>query len=138
CLVRNQGRMVTKDELLRQVWPDTFVEEINLAVNISTIRKVRGESPQECRLIATVPARRHRFIAEVRNLPNQNGNAKLDIAADSNPLGVSLVPAKQSALRIAIGGSRRRRHLVLEPLSPSRSGPSASQTLKPGSPSQAR
>lgn len=40
CLVRNQGRMVTKDELLRQVWPDTFVEEINLAVNISTIRKL--------------------------------------------------------------------------------------------------
>jgi len=44
CLVRNQGRMVTKDELLRQVWPDRFVEEINLAMNISTIRKVLGES----------------------------------------------------------------------------------------------
>ena len=33
CLVRNQGRMVTNHELLRQVWPDTFGEEINLAVN---------------------------------------------------------------------------------------------------------
>ena len=35
CLVRNQGRMLTKDELLKQIWPDTFVEEVNLAVNIS-------------------------------------------------------------------------------------------------------
>src|SRR5215469_4780130 len=74
CLVRNQGRMVTKDELLKQVWPGTFVEEINLAVNISAIRKVLGESPQQCRFIATVPGRGYRFVAEVRNLSDQNGN----------------------------------------------------------------
>lgn len=72
CLVRNQGRMVTKDELLRQVWPDTFVEEINLAVNISTIRKALGENPQECRFIATVPGRGYRFVAEVRNAADQD------------------------------------------------------------------
>src|SRR6516164_5023788 len=65
CLVRNQGHMVTKDELLRQVWPDTFVEEINLAVNISTIRKALGENPQDWRFIATVPGRGYRFIAQV-------------------------------------------------------------------------
>ena len=47
CLVRNQGWMVTKDELLKQVWPDTFVEEINLAVDISTIRKALGRSAPE-------------------------------------------------------------------------------------------
>ena len=76
CLVRNQGHMVTKDELLRQVWPDTFVEEINLAVNISTIRKALGESAQECRFIATVPGHGYRFVAEARNGPNHNGNAK--------------------------------------------------------------
>lgn len=72
-LVRNQGRMVTKEEFLRQVWPDTFVEEINLAVNISAIRKALGESPQECRFIATIPGRGYRFVAEVRNLSDENG-----------------------------------------------------------------
>jgi hypothetical protein len=36
CLVRNHGHMLTKDELLNQVWPDTFVEEVNLAVTVST------------------------------------------------------------------------------------------------------
>src|SRR5215467_9746403 len=74
CLVRNQGRMVTKDELLRQVWPDTFVEEVNLAVNISTIRKALGENPQECRFIATLPGRGYRFVADVRNIADQNGH----------------------------------------------------------------
>ena len=74
CLVRNQGRMVTKDELLKQVWPDTFVEEINLAVNISTIRKALGENPQECRFIATVPGRGYRFVAEVHNIADQNAD----------------------------------------------------------------
>jgi DNA-binding winged helix-turn-helix (wHTH) protein/Flp pilus assembly protein TadD len=72
CLVRNQGRMLTKDELLKQIWPDTFVEEVNLAVNISTIRKALGENPQDCRFITTVPGRGYRFVAEVRKLRQQN------------------------------------------------------------------
>src|SRR5262252_1661864 len=68
CLVRNQGRMLTKDELLKQIWPDTFVEEVNLAVNISTVRKALGENPQDCRFIATVPGRGYRFVAAVRKI----------------------------------------------------------------------
>jgi DNA-binding winged helix-turn-helix (wHTH) protein len=40
ALVRRAGHLVSKDELLREVWPDTFVEEVNLTVNISTLRKV--------------------------------------------------------------------------------------------------
>lgn len=84
CLVRDQGRMLTKDDLLKQIWPDTFVEEVNLAVNISTIRKALGENPQDCRFIATVPGRGYRFVAEVRRVANQhenNGNA----ATQSHP-----------------------------------------------------
>ena len=62
------GRMLTKDELLKQVWPDTFVEEVNLAVNISAIRKALGENPQDHRYIATVPGHGYRLIAEVSSL----------------------------------------------------------------------
>jgi eukaryotic-like serine/threonine-protein kinase len=72
--VRNQGRVLTKDELLKQIWPDTFVEEVNLAVNISAIRKALGENPQDCRFIATVPGRGYRFVAEVRRVANQDEN----------------------------------------------------------------
>jgi TolB-like protein/DNA-binding winged helix-turn-helix (wHTH) protein/Tfp pilus assembly protein PilF len=71
CLVRCHGRVVTKDELLKRIWPGVFVEEVNLAVNISTIRKALGESPQDCRFIATVPGRGYRFVAEVRKIVNR-------------------------------------------------------------------
>src|SRR6516165_685262 len=82
CLLRSQGRTVTKDELLKQVWPDTFVEEVNLAVNISAIRKALGESPQQCRFIATIPGRGYRFVAEVRNLSGENGHENWSGAAE--------------------------------------------------------
>jgi TolB-like protein/DNA-binding winged helix-turn-helix (wHTH) protein/Flp pilus assembly protein TadD len=85
CLVRNQGRVLTKDELLKQIWPDTFVEEVNLAVNISAIRKALGENPQDCRFISTVPGRGYRFVGEVRRVANQdenNGNLKTQSHAE--------------------------------------------------------
>jgi len=72
CLVRNHGHMLTKDELLKQVWPDTFVEEVNLAVNISTLRKILGENSQEARYIATISGRGYKFVAEVREVENED------------------------------------------------------------------
>ena len=62
-LVENNGRVVTRDELMTQVWPDSFVEENNLAQNISTLRKVLG--PAGATLIQTVPKRGYRFVADV-------------------------------------------------------------------------
>jgi TolB-like protein/DNA-binding winged helix-turn-helix (wHTH) protein len=83
-LVRNCGRVLTKDELLKQIWPDTFVEEVNLAVNISTLRKAFGENPHECRYIATVPGRGYRFIAEVQEVtPEDHAEAAIDVAGVS-------------------------------------------------------
>ena len=74
CFVRNPGRLITKDELLKEIWPNTFVEEVNLAVNISTLRKALGENPKECRYIATIPGRGYRFVAEVREVANAAGS----------------------------------------------------------------
>jgi DNA-binding winged helix-turn-helix (wHTH) protein/pimeloyl-ACP methyl ester carboxylesterase len=62
-LVENNGRVVTRDELMTQVWPDSFVEENNLAQNISTLRKVLG--PAGATFIQTVPKRGYRFVADV-------------------------------------------------------------------------
>src|SRR3974377_2395077 len=67
-LVRNRGRLLTKDALLKEIWPETFVEEVNLAVNISTLRKAFGEGPQDGRYIATVPGQGYRFAAAGREL----------------------------------------------------------------------
>lgn len=65
-LVENAGSLVEKDEMMRAVWPDSFVEEIGLARNISVLRKLLGEDPGEQQFIETVPKRGYRFKAQVR------------------------------------------------------------------------
>ena len=87
CLVRHRGRLLTKDELLKEIWPDTFVEEVNLAVNISTLRKAFGEGPQDGRYIATVPGRGYRFVAQVQKIPSANGNKQISLTAEGSTLG---------------------------------------------------
>ncbi len=64
-LVQHQGEVLEKEELMQAVWPDTIVEENNLNQNISTLRRVLGESRGENRYIVTVPGRGYRFIAAV-------------------------------------------------------------------------
>src|SRR4029077_1742201 len=63
-LVGARGGLVTEDEILRRVWPDTVVEENNLVVQISTLRKALGEDRD---LIRTVSGRGYRFVAEIHN-----------------------------------------------------------------------
>jgi len=65
-LVENQGRLVDKEELLRLVWPDTFVEESTLAQNVFTLRKQLGDDRSDALYIETVPKRGYRFAAPVR------------------------------------------------------------------------
>ena len=68
--VENPGRLLEKEELLKALWPDSFVEEANLAVNVSTLRRILddGVTGGE-RYIETVPKRGYRFIAEIRQVP---------------------------------------------------------------------
>ena len=65
ALIQSNGRLLTKDELMQQVWPDSFVEEANLTVNISALRKALGETPGGQQYIETIPKRGYRFIAPV-------------------------------------------------------------------------
>ena len=65
-LVRRSGTVVGKDELLRQVWPDTVVEESNLTQTIFMLRKALGDAVRDHRFIVTVPKRGYCFVAEVR------------------------------------------------------------------------
>jgi len=65
-LVNNSGHILLKEQLMKQVWPDTFVEEHNLAVSVSTLRKTLGGDQNDCQYIETVPRRGYRFIPVVR------------------------------------------------------------------------
>src|SRR4051794_13498708 len=68
-LIKKSGHVVGKDELMQEIWPDTFVEEANLAHNISMLRRALGESPSEQQYIQTVPKRGYRFVAAVAEVP---------------------------------------------------------------------
>ncbi|HVH29335.1 MAG TPA: alpha/beta fold hydrolase [Vicinamibacterales bacterium] len=64
-LLERSGRLLTKDELMRLVWPDTVVEENNLNHNISVLRRALGEQSAGQRFIETVPRVGYRFVADV-------------------------------------------------------------------------
>ena len=64
--VRHHGRVLEKDELMREIWPDAIVEENNLTQNVSTLRQALGEAGGARRYIVTIPGRGYRFAAHVR------------------------------------------------------------------------
>lgn len=65
CLTSNAGRLLTNAEIIRHAWPDTFVDETNLRVHISAIRRALGDTKREPVYITNVPGRGYTFIAEV-------------------------------------------------------------------------
>jgi DNA-binding winged helix-turn-helix (wHTH) protein/lipoprotein NlpI len=75
-LLRRSREVVTKDELLTAIWPDSFVEEANLSQNIFLLRKALGDTGDERRYIVTLPGRGYQLAAQVRTL-TQNGDAFL-------------------------------------------------------------
>ena len=92
-LVKNSGRIIDKEELLDKIWPDTFVEEVSLAKMISLLRKTLGEDFRHS-YIETVPRRGYRFVAEVREVCQENGaqmtsshqRAEMNVAIEQNGL----------------------------------------------------
>jgi DNA-binding winged helix-turn-helix (wHTH) protein len=68
-LTQRDGQVVVKDDLMKLLWPDTFVEESNLAQHIFQLRKALGERAQDSSYIVTVPGRGYRFAQKVRSIP---------------------------------------------------------------------
>ena len=100
-LIANRDRVVTKDELLRSVWPDVAVEEGNLTQQIFLLRKAFGESAQQPRYIVTVPGHGYRFTARVTPIADDSAAPEVATGAAAAPpaawsrgskfIGVSLV-----------------------------------------------
>src|SRR2546428_12804292 len=74
ALVESRGQLITKDDLMRAVWPDSVVEENNLTQNISALRRILGEQASEHRYIVTVPGYGYRFVAAVTERPPERGD----------------------------------------------------------------
>jgi DNA-binding winged helix-turn-helix (wHTH) protein/predicted ATPase len=97
-LLEHPGEVVTKEQLMKQVWPDSFVEEGNLNRNVSTLRKALGERPSDHRYIETIPKTGYRFIASVRKALYQQPS-------------VTLRPADAGALQQLVGRDCERQQL---------------------------
>ena len=72
ALVESAGHLVTKATLMEKVWPDTFVEEANVSINIATLRKYLGESASGQVYIETVRKRGYRFVAKVQEVESES------------------------------------------------------------------
>jgi Tol biopolymer transport system component/DNA-binding winged helix-turn-helix (wHTH) protein len=110
-LVENAGRLVTKDEFMKRVWPDSFVEDLALTQNISQLRKVLGNSEEP--VIETVPKNGYRFLVPVvlrertqslepatqANLPDATSHKRLDRLMYFAVLGALVVAALILAIR---------------------------------------
>src|ERR1700727_1324733 len=89
-LVRHNREVVTKDDLMRTVWPDTFVEEANLSRNIFMLRKALGDNSQD-RFIVTVPGRGYRLAEDVHLIPGQELSV---VAATHSKVAVQVTESK--------------------------------------------
>src|SRR5271168_4776115 len=78
--VQNPGRVLTRDELLKNVWPDTYVDENSLAQSISALRRALEERPGDNSYIVTLPGRGYQFVAPVRVLATESLAVVLDAA----------------------------------------------------------
>lgn len=108
-LVRNQGHLLAKDEIIERLWAGSFVEEANLNVNISALRRILGDTPTEQRFIETVPRHGYRFVAPV---VSPGGKPIPDAAevVDESSLSSDLAENPQAPL------SPRKRRSLLVPL----------------------
>src|SRR5262245_23193008 len=103
ALVENHGRIVLKEELMKRIWPDTFVEESNLTFNIQQLRKSLGDNAREPLYIETIPRRGYRFIAEVKPLATPIAPAQLNTGNNPVPQAAVLTKARVIAVLAVVG-----------------------------------
>ncbi|HKE58162.1 MAG TPA: winged helix-turn-helix domain-containing protein, partial [Pyrinomonadaceae bacterium] len=88
-LLDNAGQLVDKEELIREVWPDSFVEEQNLTQNIFVLRRALGDGVGATKYIETVPRRGYRFVAPVKKI---SGGQAAATSVSSSETEVALPP----------------------------------------------
>ena len=116
-LVESGGRLLSKDEIMRVLWPDSFVEESNLTQQISMLRKALGEVSGEYRYIVTVAGRGYRFAEPVKIRPAENLETSAAAAVPAFPAadipGNSEWPSAEEAAKVSQQPPARTRRMSL-------------------------
>lgn len=93
ALIGSNGRIMSKAEMMSAIWPDSYVEESNLAQNIFLLRRALGEAKNEHRYIVTIPGAGYRFIPRIRRAETKQTRAGL--AQDEQAISsVAVLPFK--------------------------------------------
>jgi eukaryotic-like serine/threonine-protein kinase len=109
--VQNPGRVLTRDELLKNVWPDTYVDENSLAQSISVLRRALDEKPGDNSYIVTLPGRGYQFVSQVQVVALENLTLVADAAtvASHGPGGLLY---QQQTIRTSVI-TEEKQHLSL-------------------------
>jgi adenylate cyclase len=97
-LLQKRGQLIAKDELMKEIWPDAIVEENNITVSMSILRKTLGEARGDCQFIETVPRRGYRFVADVTELSTEqmlagHSEESLQIDREEEPIdSLAVIP----------------------------------------------
>ena len=142
-LVQNSQRLVTREELMKAVWPDSFVEDANLTVNVSLLRKALGEE-EDGHYIETVPRKGYRFNAEVRLVeadapsgapePAQVFPGPEPVTSSEFPAGEIADSWRNNLGLLVPGGGRRSEAAACQPEIIPLPAPYQPQTPKPAAP----
>ncbi len=113
ALIESNGEVVEKSALLQRVWPDVRVEEINLLVHISALRKAFGDNPNQPSYIQTVSKRGYRFVANLKEERSESGASvtALDgaaVPALEQPTEQEAAAARNSSSRLRHGSTGRK------------------------------
>ena len=112
ALTERGGQVVPKDDLMKILWPDTFVEESNLGQHVFQLRKALGERPQDHMYIITVPGRGYRFAQQVRPVPEEEPAGP----GEERKSEEQIVVATRSLSRVVIERNRSKDLRVLVPV----------------------
>jgi DNA-binding winged helix-turn-helix (wHTH) protein len=126
-LVKHAGQLVEKDELLEEVWPDTFVEEANLSQNIFVLRRALGDDRTGPKYIETVARRRCRFIRSITTIEFVLAEEAIDRAVKTLELTDGAAAFAESLMTAGVVAVRQG--LYGEPKKEFRSGFQSSGTM---------
>ena len=116
ALVERAGEVVGKEELIARAWPQTVVEEGNLKIQVSALRRALGDGQRGHRYIITVPGRGYNFVAAVRHEEPAEAAPPPTVApagAHNLPLAVTRMIGREEAVAALVSRLARRRLLTI-------------------------
>ena len=115
-LVENAGEIVSKEDLIARVWPNTYVEDGNLRVHIAAIRKILGDGREGNRYVANIPLRGYRFVAPISISRAYEAAAAPAVAVEPThnpPLPVTRVVGRGDIIQAIVAQLPRERFITL-------------------------